>query len=488
MKKMKRFVALALSVVMVLAMSVMASAAVDLSQHTFKAYQIFSGDLDTNNTNTLSNITWGNGVDGDALLTELKDKEEFKDCKDAAAVAEVLENYSGEDEQTKDFAKIVAKHLSTTATEGTGKINLTKAGYYLIVDITNVQDESTDNPPKYDAKNLSLLKVSAAGEVTPTVKTDKPQLEKKVKDTNDTDGQTTDWQDSADYDIGDSIPYQLKATMGDISNYDTYYVKFTDTMEHLTLDTNSVVVKVGERELKSSEYSLQWDEDNKVMTVSITDVKILGATNGTVITVDYNATLDEDAVIGSAGNPNTAYLEYSNNPNNAGSGETGKTPEDKNIVFTYKVTANKVDQDGNPLEGAEFELFKEVDGKWTSLGKLTGTGNNKNEFSWKGLDDGKYKIEETKTPSGYNSIKPLEFTISARHDETSDNPKLIELTGGDKFSGDVSTGTLTSNIENKKGSQLPSTGGIGTTIFYIVGGILMVGAAVLLITKRRAEN
>lgn len=478
MKKMKRFVALALSVVMVLAMSVMASAAMDLSQHTFKAYQIFAGDLDSNK---LSNITWGDGVDGDALLTELKKKAEFENCADAAAVAEVLGNYGEEDSQTKDFAKTVAKHLTNAEAEGTGTINLTKAGYYLIVDTTNV--EETDN-----AKNLSLLKVNGPGPVTPRVKTDKPELVKKVEDTNDTTGQTTGWQDSADYDIGDSIPYQLKATMGDISNYDTYYVKFTDNMTHLTLNTSSVEVKVGERKLKPDEYTLDWDGTSKEMTVSIVDVKSLGATNGTVITVDYKATLDEDAVIGSAGNPNTAYLEYSNNPNNAGSGETGKTPEDKNIVFTYEVTANKVDQDGNPLEGAEFELFKKVNGEWTSLGKLTGTGTNKNEFSWNGLDDGDYKIEETRTPSGYNSIQPIEFTITATHDENSDNPTLSSLTGGDKFTGKVSTGTLTTDIENKAGSTLPSTGGIGTTIFYIVGGILMVGAAVLLITKRRAEN
>lgn len=480
MKKMKRFVALALSVVMVLAMSVLASAAVDLSQHTFKAYQIFSGDLDSNNT--LSNIVWGAGVHGDVLLTDLQAKTEFASCENAADVAEVLGQYGEEDSQTKDFAKTVAKHLTDTATEGTGTINLTKAGYYLIVDTTNV--EGTDN-----AKNLSLLKVNGPGSVTPRVKTDKPELVKKVKDTNDTTGETTGWQDSADYDIGDSIPYQLKATMGDISNYDTYYVKFTDTMQHLILDTNSVKVTVGDRELKSDEYTLNWDADKKIMTVSITNVKSLGATNGTVITVDYNATLDSDAVIGSAGNPNTAYLEYSNNPNNAGSGETGKTPEDKNIVFTYKVTANKVDQDGKALSGAKFRLSKKnSDGTWKVISELDGTGNDGNVFSWNGLDDGDYKIEETQTPSGYNSIDPIEFTITATHDATSDNPTLISLTGGDKFSGDVSTGILTTNIENKRGSTLPSTGGIGTTIFYIVGGILMVGAAVLLITKRRAEN
>ena len=483
MKKMKRLVALALSVVMVLAMSVVAFASVDLKDHSFEAYQIFAG---TWSDNKLINITWGDGVNGDELLAELKTSTVFASCTDAASVAEVLGNYNEEDSQTTDFAKAVAKHLTSTATSGTGTVALPAAGYYLIVDKTSVQGQ--DN-----AKNLSILKASAAGTVTPSVKTDKPQLEKKVKDTNDTAGATTDWQDSADYDIGDRIPYQLKATLGDISDYNTYYVKFTDTMTHLTLDENSVKVTVGTTELSSGQYELQWDDSAKKMTVSIANVKAKGidATNGTVITVDYYATLDSNAVIGSVGNPNEAYLEYSNNPNKAGDGETGKTPTDKNIVFTYKVTANKVNQSGDPLKGAKFELFKKVknnagEDEWISKGEIDGT--DKTEFSWSGLDDGDYKIEETQSPSGYNSIKPIEFTISATHDELSDSPKLTSLTGGDKFTGMVSTGTLTATIENKQGSTLPSTGGIGTTIFYVVGGILMAGAAVLLITKRRAEN
>lgn len=487
MKRMKKMLGVLLGMIMVLAFGVMTVAAdVNLDTHTFKAYQIFKGDLSEGKK--LSNVDWGNGVDGEALLTELKTQEAFQKCETAADVAEILAKYNDNSTEASTFAKTVAKHLSDTATEGTGSVNLPAAGYYLIVDAT--ETTGTD-----DAKNLSLLKVNAAENVTPTVKTDKPTLEKKVKDVNDSQtGSETDWQDSADYDIGDEIPYKLTATMGDLSNYDHYYLEFHDTMTHLTLVENSVAVKVGERTLNKDDYTVMWNAGTKKMDVAILDVKAFGAEKGTKVTVEYKATLDADAVLGSTGNPNTADLEYSNNPNNTGDGktkpgDTGKTPEDKNIVFTYKVVANKVDENKNELSGAKFELFKKnAEGEWISKGEIEGAGESGNVFEWSGLDDGDYKIVETKTPAGYNSIDPIEFTITADHEILSDNPQLKSLTGGDVFTGEASTGAVTAEIENKSGSTLPETGGMGTTLFYVIGAILMTGAAVLLITKKRMES
>ena len=486
MKTMKKVLAMLVSMVMVLAFCVTGVAAnVELAQHTFAAYQIFKGDL--TEENKLSNVTWGDGVQGEELLTELKKQDAFATCASAADVAKVLETYNTKSTEANAFAKTVAAHVTDMKTTGTGKVNLPAAGYYLIVD-------TTATTGTYDAKNLSLLKVNGAGEVTPATKTDKPTLEKKVKDINDSTGQETDWQDSADYDIDDEIPYKLTATMGDLSNYDHYYLNFHDTMTHLTLVEGSVEVKVGEKTLEKNQYTVAWDAAKKTMDVAIMDVKAHGATTGTKVTVTYNATLDEDAVLGSMGNPNTADLEYSNNPNNTGDGttkpnDTGKTPEDKNIVFTYKVTANKVKENQQPLEGAEFELFKKTnDENWKSKGKLAGTGVAKNVFEWKGLDDGDYKIVETKTPSGYNTIDPIEFTITAEHEDKADDPKLTSLSGGKLSTGDVTTGAISATIVNKSGSTLPETGGIGTTVFYVIGGMLMAAAAVLLITKKRMNN
>ncbi len=202
--------------------------------------------------------------------------------------------------------------------------------------------------------------------------------------------------------------------------------------------------------------------------------------------------LNENAVIGAEGNPNKVYLEYSNNPNDSGEGDnnTGNTPEDIVIVFTYKVVVNKVDQAGNPLEGATFELFKNVNGAWVSQGTCVAAANGDSfTASWKGLDDGEYKLVETVTPNGYNTMADVEFTVTANHEIVwnGEGTAFVSLSG-DGLTGEVitsTTGTLSSDIVNQKGSELPETGGIGTTIFYAVGGALVLAAAVLFVTKKR---
>ena len=224
-----------------------------------------------------------------------------------------------------------------------------------------------------------------------------------------------------------------------------------------------------------------------------------------MITVKYNATLDSTAVIGSTGNPNEAHLVFSNNPNGEG---TGKTPDDKNIVFTYKVDANKVNPEGTKLPGAAFELFKHVKDSsgnltWESKGIVNATkksdgtytidnATDLTEFAWNGIDDGDYKLVEVVTPAGYNTMADLLFTVTATHEENANDPKLLTLNGntttGDVITGNPNTGILTSQIVNHRGTTLPGTGGIGTTIFYVIGGGLMVAAAILLITKKRMEN
>lgn len=486
-KAMKKLMAALLAVAMVCAMAIPAFATVDISSHTFEAYQIFAGDL---NEGTLSNVTWGHNVTVTFFNYLKTANAAYSACTDAKGVAEVLSNNPS---LKYDFAKIAADHVTGTPATGTGSVTLPSAGYYLIVDTTDVAN-------KHDAKNLSLLQVSGATTVTPQVKTDIPTLEKKVKDINDTTGVESDWHDSADYDIGDTIPYKLTATLGDVSNYDTYYVKFVDTMTNLTYVDESASVKINTTELGSDKYKLSWNATSKTLEIEIDDVKALHAGNGSIITVEYKATLDATAVIGSEGNPNYAHLVFSNNPNGEGHGET---PKDKNIVFTYKVDANKVDPDHNKLPGAAFELWKKVGSDWVSKGVVNATQKSDGtytidnattvtEFAWNGIDDGDYKLVEVVTPAGYNTMEPLLFTVTATHSETADEPVLITLSGntttGDVITGNPNTGVLTSQIVNNRGTTLPGTGGIGTTIFYVIGGGLMVAAAILLITKKRMEN
>ena len=485
---MKKIISLLLAAVMLFSLGISA-AAYDVTMattegHSYTAYQVFSGKL-AEDGKTLSDIVWGSGVDGDALLTALKDDATygaaFADCEDAADVADVLAGYNDNSEAIAALAKVIAANKTTAAASGDTAIEGLDAGYYLILDTTDTADM-----PEGETYSDFILEVVSDVEVN--AKDDSVSSQKKVKDANDTTGETTGWQDSADYDIGDDVPFQLTATIAnDFDKYETYKLVFHDTQcDGLTLNADSFKAYADGEEITGFTVVENPDDDCTFEVVFDDLTEIDGVDNGSVITVEYTSKLNDEAAIGAAGNPNEMYVEYSNNPNADVDGiedTTGKTPPDKVIVFTYKVNVNKVDEKGDPLEGAAFELFKKVDGEWVSLGE--GAGDDPTSFAWEGIDDGEYKLHETKTPDGYNSVDDIEFTVSADHDIEADDPALNSLEGGDKFTGDVNAGSVTTDIENKQGSTLPSTGGIGTTIFYVLGGLLVAFAAILLITKKR---
>ena len=485
-KAIKKLMAALLAVAMLCAMAVPAFAddntytiTIDNPVGTYKAYQIFSGDLEGN---ILSNIVWGTGV------TEAG-KTDLGSAKDRAAT---LTNEAS----AKVFAKEVSEYLGeSSGSYANGKISGLAAGYYLI------KNDSVGNNETYTSFILAVVK-----DVTVVPKGDKPTLEKKVKDANDTDGTTTNWQDSADHDIGDDVPFKLTAKIAsNFDDYTTYKFVFHDEQSAgLTFKPDTVKVTVAGNELKASDYTVVTDpDDDCTFHVVINDLKkISSAAANAEVAVEYKSTLNEHAVIGSAGNPNEAYLGYSNNPHN--SNDTTTTPKDKVTVFTFKVVANKINgADDKALKGAAFALYKKgQDSAWKLVGlnnateadgKYTIVDPDKTTFDWVGLDDGEYKIEEIITPAGFNSIAPQTFKVTATHGETSDNPQLTVLSGtrtsGDiTFTAEKSDGSLTTKIVNNAGTTLPSTGGIGTTIFYVVGGGLMVAAIVLLVTKKRMEN
>ena len=508
MKHIKKLASLLLALVMVFALATTAFAeettySITINNsaegHTYEAYQIFTGDL---SGTTLSNIVWGSGV-SEAGQTALGD---------AAAKAETLENEA----DAKAFAKAVAPYLTTaagsanTVTDGKYVISGLAAGYYLVKD----QDGSLTG----DNDSYTEYIIQVVGNVTATPKSDVPEVQKKVKDINDsTDTTKTDWQDSADYDIGDSIPFQLKATLADnVSSYTTYKVVFHDTLSKGLTYNNDAKAYIDGTETNGFTVTATVNADGTTtLTVSCDDVKALGAGNSSVITVEYTAKLNENAVLGSAGNPNEVYLEYSNNPNKSekGNNETGETPKDVVIVFTYKTIINKVDSENKPLTGAAFKLEKLIKGKdgaadtWTTVKEFT-VDETTTSFTFSGLDDGQYKLTETKTPAGYNTIDPIYFVIEATHDATADTPALTvlkayltdengnkktEVKDGETVNIDLGTvdltaGSITTTVVNKSGSELPSTGGIGTTIFYVLGGVLVLAAVVLLVTKKRMSG
>lgn len=388
------------------------------------------------------------------------------------------------------FAKI--KTLEPEAKTSDAKFSGVDQGYYLIAE-TKTGDEG-------DTYSLVMLDTAGNDSVTVTTKEDRPELEKKVKEKNDSTGAESDWQDAADYDIGDNVPFQLTGTVdAKYDKYGSYYYAFHDTMsDGLTFNADSVTVTVDGTVVTTGYEVVTEDlDDSCTFEVRFADLKNIKAVKaGSKVVVNYTAKLNENAVIGEGGNTNVSKLEYSNNPYGDG---TGVTPEDKVIVFTYNLIANKVDGNNAPLEGAGFTLYKldSTTGDYVAVGnEITGVTT----FYFKGVDAGQYKLVETTVPAGYNKADDLVFSVEATYDTTSDNPELKTLVVKDAsgkvvsegteaiFTATLRTGAVSTDVQNLSGTELPATGGIGTKIFYTVGAIIMIVAAVLLITRKRTAK
>ena len=511
-KTMLRLIVLALAAVLLLAGTALAANEYTITApnngHTYAVYQIFTGDY---SDGILSNIKWGQN-------SANRDGANVGDAVPDAVIEELTDTTGSDTDKLAIISSYVNLQSTAVGTITNGNALTVPGGYYLIKDVDNsLEADSNDS--------YTLYIVEVVNNVTIEPKADVPVFEKKVQDINDSAETTaSSWQDSADHDIGDHVSFQLKATLPSrLLDYSVYKVVFTDTLSKgFTYDNNAVVkidgnVVTENFTITQSTYN---EETGTTITFSCNDImKIDGITlnNSSVITIEYTATLNENAVLGSAGNPNEAKLVYSNNPNYTGEGEnspTGETPKDTVIVFTYETIVNKVtknpDYDSEapgsqqyiPLTGAKFTLEKydKATDTWKPL--ATVKNDQGTTFTFTGLDDGLYRLTETTTPTGYNTIDPIYFTITAEHATESVNPTLTSLTasqtdesGANLTSGLVATftpvlsdGSVSTDIVNNQGSTLPETGGMGTTIFYVVGGLLVVGAVVLLITKKRMSQ
>lgn len=454
--------------------------------HTYSVYQVFTGDL---SNGTLSNIKAGQNFN--------KNNTASKSAADAAA-----EIAQGTYANNTEKLAAITPYVDLTGT-AFGEVSANTAlsapaGYYLLKD----KDAVTGD----DAATLFIVQVN--GPVTVNRKADKPTFEKKVKDVNDSTGDKSDWQDSADYDVNDEVPFQLTATLPtndtDFAAYKTYKLVFRDQQSAgLTFNEKSVVVKYGDKTLGADSYTVTENpEDKDTFDITIADAKAVKDAEGSAITVaaggkftvEYTSTLNENAVIGSTGNPNEASLEFSNNPNVDGEGETGKTPTDKVIVFTYQLDINKTFNGGTPAENdlPKFKLYKfdSATNDYTiDRGEvtITKTEDGKYTASFKRVDDGKYKLVETKTPAGFNTAADTLFEITADHDVESDNPQLTVLKIN-TTAGNTTTGTVTADVVNQKGSNLPSTGGMGTVLLYVAGIAVFVLAGATLVMALRRRN
>ena len=508
---------------------------------SFNAYQIFAGTYNaTQNNFTVTG--WGDGIDQGKISDAFNGSTTFAGCSTAIDFADKLHTFGDDSDEAKEFAKRIQKALSST-TSGTyssssGTISNVADGYYIVL-----AGEGTASDNTSTAWSSGLLQV-VGGTASVTPKADVASVEKKVfEDSNST------WQDVADAEQGSEVKFRLYAELpSNYAEYKAYYLKFNDelampgfkdqdnddgtytavkddSVKYYLIKNGSTVATDITSTVSSSFTTVLADSntsDNKVnFSFECKDLKTLTSVEwkieaGDKIVIEYATELSENAVVTpTTGNDNAVTLTYSNNPNSDYDGsttpsgdDTGDTPKDEVRVLTYEFDGTKVDGADNAikLSGAKFAVTNAA-GEYATFnesGSITGwvdvyndtnclvTSGSNGTFVIKGLDEGTYTLIEKVAPSSdYNLMADMHFTItSTLTAETAlpygTNP-LEELTTT-LGNADNGSGKIAATIENNKGSSLPGTGGMGTTIFYVGGGILVVASGALLISKKRMKN
>ena len=545
-KTFKKMISLMIALALVLAMGLTTMAAtvevIDsddyVADRTFKAYKVFDGDYEDGK---LVNLTADDDIDWDSVDWEAIQAigTDFAEVDSANALITAL---NGKDTATGEKVAKVLK--DATAGNGTTVENGSTLddGYYIIIDKTELNDN--------DVANAALLQV-AGDKVTINVKTDKPEIEKKIDGNKDIDSATTGLVDTNNGQVNDLVPYVITSTVPVTTYYDNYYMEFVDTVSSgLDIDAaySDYKVFVDTEEMDANQYELTVNGRN--ISVKFKNVKGL---DGKVLKLTYNAKINKDAVVGVDGNPNEVILKYTNSPDHSGNGEfdreeyTSETPKDVVITYLTGIKILKIDADTeDPLEGAEFQIsgtrtvasvvsgtfFEEAtDGTYYKLSngsyttdaptdatadkyastttkykktvldkvvkeettavKVSAVSGSDGTIIFNDLGAGTYTFTEIAAPEGYNKLEtPISVTISftAPTGEIKTGEEQCTWTvEGDGAEFDSATGTVKVTIENNSGSTLPSTGGMGTTLFYILGAVLVLGAGVVLISRRRME-
>lgn len=487
---MKKVLSVLTALVLVIALAIPAMAAqitvkpndnVSLDGRTFTAYKILDAKRSaTDNTKIVYSVPDGAkafvaeyfSLNADAANFNYQATEKIRALDDEARM-----KFADAVLTAIDNGRITGIEGKTGAMSGENYVfdNL-EEGYYII------KDNATKKPVS------ALMLASAGAEVV--IKADKPSVDKKIDGDKDTDESTTGLVDNNNAAVGDKVPYVVSSVVPSTKGYNKYKMVFTDTLSAGLTYNNDLEVYVDGVLTKTGFITTVSDQK---ITVAFENVKGM---DGKKIELKYSATVNENAVIGVKGNPNKVNLEYSNNPGN--DTETETTPDEITRTFVTEFALVKVDKADHSklLPGAEFELkgtklntviVTDSEGKKTVKVteeavtiKATTDANGKIVFS--GLAAGEYVIKEIKAPDGYNILSDdITVTISWKAPENDTDDCTWTYSENLKLTDGVATIT----VENGSGTELPSTGGIGTTIFYVVGGLLVVGAAIVLITRRR---
>lgn len=559
MKTTRRIISIILSVLMLVCMGTSMIYAADTphtitinnetSGHTYEAYQIFKGDIADGK---LTNISWGSGVNGAALLETLNELPAYANCASAEDVADVLKDFDNNSEEIDAFAAVVGDNLAAAAaTSGAPtevvedddvtykyELNVTGDGYYFVKD-KDGSDLSGDAFTKY------ILKV--VEDVTVAAKDDVPEIDKSIQVSNGEDSEKVKITNGS---VGDVVNYVIDSKVPNMDGYKTYLFEVSDTMSKGLTFNNDISVMIGNTVLSPNDFTVNTEDTDTTFKLYIKEFIKYKEQAGQAIVITYSATINQDAVVGSGANENTAQLNYSNNPNQSNpdpdnpnepnpSNPSGTTPESKTKTYTTGIELLKVDAGNNntTLTGAKFvisgtsqkvvlvnkEIYQQsVDGIYYRLKDGTYTTTNPSDedinadayesteikyekvkvidktnssedfeaegwvnengiLTFDGLGEGDYEIEELVAPDGYNLLTDIinvKITFNNGEWTASSNGKALN----------VEDGIVKLTVENKTGAELPSTGGTGTTVFYIVGGVLVAGAIVLLIAKKRMNS
>lgn len=447
----------------------------------------------TNKTALISGLNAVKAEDAAELTTTTPDSDLIKAA--TALTADNVEAFA------KAFKAAVptAERSSLTVTD----INKDNAqlsvqqGYYLF-DLENVGDSNHRTKSRY------MVNTVGSNGAAVTLKNGTVTLEKKVKDNGDADAPTghgaNDWNDSADYAVGDTVPFKLTGTLPEqYDAYETYYYEFVDTLSTGLTFQNNIKVETNGKDITSCFDTTKGLTSIKAANLKACSVADANLGAGSEIVVTYTAEVNDDAVIGTEGNPNTAKLVFSNNPYSQGEGDKGTTPNDTVKVFTYDFQGTKTFSiTPNDKDLPKFTLTKQDDATFSREMPVIKQEDGSYKFSTERIDAGTYILTETYTPAGFNTAAPITFTISAEHTVTGPTQTVtIAVTSNDKVTDkdgqeqDAAIATATgaaSTINNNGGDTLPSTGGMGTVVLYTVGGLIVLIAGVgLAVALRRRQ-